>query len=47
MDVPLLELKDVTYRMNGQMILDRVSWTVRQGENWAILIPMARARPRF
>lgn len=39
MDVPLLELKDVTYRMNGRKILDCVSWTVRQGENWAILGP--------
>lgn len=39
MGTPLLELKDVTYRMNGRKILDRVSWTVRQGENWAILGP--------
>jgi iron complex transport system ATP-binding protein len=38
-DAPLLELKDVTYRMNGRKILDRVSWTVRRGENWAILGP--------
>lgn len=36
---PLLELQDVTYRMNGRAILDCVSWAVREGENWAILGP--------
>src|SRR5208283_2554593 len=39
MGVPLLELRDVTYRMNGRKILDGVSWTVNEGENWAILGP--------
>jgi iron complex transport system ATP-binding protein len=39
MGVPLLELRDVTYRMNGRKILDCVSWTVNEGENWAILGP--------
>lgn len=36
-DVPLLELRDVTCAFNGKNILERVSWTVRQGEHWAIL----------
>ncbi|MGD0231381.1 MAG: ATP-binding cassette domain-containing protein [Syntrophorhabdales bacterium] len=39
MDIPLLELKDVTHGMNGKRILDHVSWTVREGEHWAILGP--------
>ncbi len=39
MGVPLLEVQDVTYRMNGRKILDNVSWTVHRGENWAILGP--------
>ena len=37
MGIPLLELKDVTYALNGKNILDRVSWTVKPKEHWAIL----------
>ena len=37
MGIPLLELRDVTYALNGKRILEHVSWTVRQGEHWAIL----------
>ena len=37
MGIPLLELRDVTYALNGKNILEHVSWTVRQGEHWAIL----------
>jgi iron complex transport system ATP-binding protein len=39
MGVPLLELKDVAYGLNGKMILDHVSWRVSRGEHWAILGP--------
>lgn len=39
MGVPLLELKEVTYGLNGKMILDHVSWRVTEGEHWAILGP--------
>ncbi len=39
MEAALLDVQDVTYRMNGKRILDRVSWTVNRGENWAILGP--------
>jgi iron complex transport system ATP-binding protein len=35
----LLEVKDVTYALNGSKILERVSWTVKRGEHWAILGP--------
>lgn len=37
--IPALELRDVSYVGNGKKILDSVSWTVRQGEHWAILGP--------
>ncbi len=37
MDKALLELKDVTYALNGKHILDHVSWTVKPEEHWAIL----------
>jgi iron complex transport system ATP-binding protein len=37
MEIPLLELKDVTYALHGKNILDRVSWTVKPNEHWAIL----------
>ncbi len=36
---PLLELANVSYRLNGRKILDDVTWTVHAGENWAILGP--------
>jgi iron complex transport system ATP-binding protein len=39
MGVSLLEVRDVSYALNGKKILERVSWTVRRGEHWAILGP--------
>ena len=39
MEVPSLELRQVTYAINGRKILDAVSWTVEPGEHWAILGP--------
>jgi len=35
----LIELKDVTVRYGEILILDRLSWTVRRGENWAVAGP--------
>ena len=37
MGIPLLELRDITYALNGKNILDHVSWTVKRKEHWAIL----------
>lgn len=39
MGVSSLDLQEVTYAINGKRILDTVSWTVEQGEHWAILGP--------
>ena len=39
MDHPLLELRDVTYALNGKRILNAISWNVIKGEHWAILGP--------
>jgi molybdate transport system ATP-binding protein len=36
---PIIELSDVTVTHAGHTILDRVSWTVRSGERWAVLGP--------
>lgn len=36
---PLLDVRDVTYSMNGRTILSSVNWTVKAGEHWAILGP--------
>ena len=38
-DMPLLEMKNISHEMSGRMILDDLSWTIRQGENWAVLGP--------
>ena len=44
---PVLELRDVTYRRDGQEIIRGVSFTVNRGERWAsALAPTARARAR-
>ncbi len=36
---PVLEFRNVSVRHGGRTILDSVSWTVRQGERWAIVGP--------
>jgi iron complex transport system ATP-binding protein len=36
---PALELRDVSYLVNGKFILQSINWTVGENENWAILGP--------
>src|SRR6202142_4793239 len=36
---PVLELRDVTYRRDGSEIIRGVTFTVSQGEHWAMLGP--------
>lgn len=36
---PIIELRDVTVRHGGRVLLDNVTWTVRAGERWAVLGP--------
>jgi iron complex transport system ATP-binding protein len=36
---PYLDLREVTFTLNGTRILDAVSWKVEPGEHWAILGP--------
>jgi molybdate transport system ATP-binding protein len=36
---PLVELREVTVRYGETTVLDRVSWTLRRGERWALLGP--------
>jgi len=33
----LIDLRDVSYQMNGKRILDRVNWRIERGQHWAIL----------
>jgi molybdate transport system ATP-binding protein len=35
----LIGMKDVTVSYDGWVVLDRVNWTMRRGENWAVLGP--------
>ncbi len=39
MSIPALEIRAVTYAINGRKILDTVFWKVERGEHWAILGP--------
>ncbi len=36
---PLILMRDVTVRFGDHLVLDRVNWTVRPGEHWAITGP--------
>jgi iron complex transport system ATP-binding protein len=36
---PALELRDVSYAVNGRRIIDSVNWTILPREHWAILGP--------
>jgi molybdate transport system ATP-binding protein len=36
---PIFDLREVTVRVDGRAILDRVSWTVRAGEAWGVTGP--------
>jgi molybdate transport system ATP-binding protein len=38
-DSILLSLKNVIVRYDNKIVLNRVSWTVRKGENWVVLGP--------
>jgi iron complex transport system ATP-binding protein len=39
MTIPSLDLREVTYAVNGKRIIDRNSWLIEPGEHWAILGP--------
>ena len=39
MTIPYLDLRKVTYALNGKKILDAISWRVNEGDHWAILGP--------
>ncbi len=39
MTTPALKLNQVSYAVNGQKILDNISWQVAPGEHWVILGP--------
>ncbi|HEY2987535.1 MAG TPA: ATP-binding cassette domain-containing protein [Candidatus Binatia bacterium] len=37
--IPALDVRNVSYALDGRKILDSVNWTVEPGEHWAILGP--------
>jgi zinc transport system ATP-binding protein len=39
MPVPAVELRGVTLRLNGHLVLDRITLTVQEGEFWGIIGP--------
>ena len=39
MEPPILDIRDVSYRIGDRLILDRISWQVRAGEHWVVLGP--------
>ena len=39
MEPPILDIRDVSYRIGTRLILDRICWQVRTGEHWVVLGP--------
>ncbi len=39
MEQPILDIRDVSYKIGGRLILDRISWHLRAGEHWVVLGP--------
>ena len=39
MEPAILDIRDVSYRVGGKLILDRVSWKLLKGEHWTVLGP--------
>ncbi len=34
---PIVELRDVTIRYGERTVLNRLSWIIREGDNWAVI----------
>lgn len=39
MESPILDIRNVGYKINQRLILDQVSWQIRKGEHWVVLGP--------
>jgi len=39
MESPILDIRDVSYKINNRTILDHVSWQIDKGTHWAVLGP--------
>jgi len=39
MEQPILDICDVSYKIDNRLILNRISWQIRKGEHWGILGP--------
>ena len=39
MDEAIFDIRNVSYRIGGKLILDSVNWRLNKGEHWAILGP--------
>lgn len=39
MEQPVFDIREVSYKINGKMILNRISWRVGRGEHWVVLGP--------
>jgi iron complex transport system ATP-binding protein len=37
--MPALDIRNVSYSLDGRKILDSVNWTIQTGEHWAVLGP--------
>jgi molybdate transport system ATP-binding protein len=43
----LIRMKSATVRYGGHVVLDHIDWTVRRGENWAILGPNGSGKSKL
>jgi molybdate transport system ATP-binding protein len=43
----LIRMKSTTVRYGGHIVLDHIDWTVRRGENWAVLGPNGSGKSKL
>ncbi|MBN2315987.1 MAG: ATP-binding cassette domain-containing protein [Sedimentisphaerales bacterium] len=39
MESPILDIRDVSYKINDRIILDHVFWQINKGEHWVVMGP--------
>ena len=39
MEPPILDIREVCYKIGNKLILDQISWRISKGEHWAVLGP--------
>jgi iron complex transport system ATP-binding protein len=47
MQKPVIDIRDVSYTIDGRLILDKIDWQINKGQHWVVLGPNAPAKQHF